>query len=239
MNVKISKNNPICGCNGNINIYATEGFPPYIYSVDSGLTFHNAPSFKNLCDGLYTVTTIDVSGNTVTSSVTLDRSPLPVVYSVILNKGERTTVNTTNVNTKVTDITITVTPPLPDSAYITFDLVHTNTFSCSPTSTAATVSTNSILTKNTTGVTVSSSGTTTGTTFNTYPGCQDQTVFINTYSEQWSGLQINNTDSFSLSTSTTVTKNVDVSCYYYAVGENYSVANLSISNCSCCRVRKI
>ncbi len=45
--------------NGSITINATGGVPPYMYSIDGGLTFQPANSFSNLLDGTYNVLVSD------------------------------------------------------------------------------------------------------------------------------------------------------------------------------------
>jgi hypothetical protein len=44
-----SVNQPICTCDGNLMISASGGYPPYLYSIDNGITYYNSPTFNNLC----------------------------------------------------------------------------------------------------------------------------------------------------------------------------------------------
>lgn len=239
INIKLSKNEPLCGCDGAITILATNGNPPYSYSVDNGVTYKNSPIFNNLCNGLYTISVIDNIGNVSNSSISLSRPPLPTQYTISLNKNSRTTLNNGVTKTIVTDITFSVSPKLPDGAYITFDLIHNNTFKCSPVFSAASLTTNTTFTKNSSPVSLTLSGTSTGTTFNTYPGCQDQNIFVSTYTENWAGVEISSTDEFVLSTTSSVSQNVNMSCYYVDDLDTYYLLNLKINNCSCCSVRNI
>lgn len=239
INIKLSKNEPLCGCDGAITIFATNGTPPYSYSVDNGVTYKNSPIFNNLCNGLYTISVIDDDGNISNSNISLTRPPLPTQYTISLNKNSRTTLNNGVTKTIVTDITLSVTPKLPDSAYITFDLIHNNTFKCSPIFSAASLTTNTTFTKNSSPVSLTLSGTSTGTTINTYPGCQDQNIFVSTYTENWAGVEISSTDEFILSTTSSVSQNVNIPCYYVDDLDTYYVLNLKINNCSCCSVRNI
>lgn len=238
-NLQISKNEPICGCDGAITIFATNGTPPYSYSVDNGVTYKNSPIFNNLCDGLYTISVIDNIGNITNSSISLKKPPLPTQYTLSLNKNSRTILNNGVTTTKVTDVTFSVNPKLPDGAYITFDLIHNNTFKCSPVFSAANLTTNTTFTKNDTPVSLTLSGISTGTTVNTYPGCQDQNIFVSTYTENWTGLEISSVDEFILSTTSSVSQNVNMGCYYVDDLDTYYVLNLKINNCSCCLVRNI
>lgn len=238
-NLQLNKNEPICGCDGAITILATNGTPPYNYSIDNGVTYKNSPIFNNLCNGLYSVSVADNDGNVSNSSITLTRPPLPTQYTLSLNKNTRTILNNGATTTKVTDITFSVTPKLPDGASITFDLIHNNTFKCSPIFSAASLTTNTIFTKNTLPISLTLSGVSTGTTVNTYPGCQDQNIFVSTYTENWAGLEINSTDDFILSTTSSVSQNVNMACYYVDDLDTYYLLNLKINNCSCCSVRNI
>ena len=238
-NLKVNKNEPLCGCDGAITILATNGNPPYSYSVDNGVTYKNSPFFTNLCNGLYTISVIDFSGNVSNSSISLSTPPLPTLYSLSLNKKQRVVSNNGITKSYTTDVLVTVDPPLPSTAFITFDLIHTNSFKCSPVFSAASVSTNTTLTENLSPISFTTSGQSTGTTINTYPGCQDQNIFLTTYSEIWEGLVISSIDTIELSTNSSITQNVSIGCYFGEVLDTYSVSNLKINNCSCCSVRNI
>lgn len=48
----------LCGINGSITITATDGVPPYLYSLD-GINFQNSNQFLGLAPGSYTVTVKD------------------------------------------------------------------------------------------------------------------------------------------------------------------------------------
>lgn len=239
VNLKLSKNEPLCGCDGAVTILASNGTPPYSYSVDGGVTYKNSPFFTNMCDGLYTISVIDNDGNSSNSSITLSKPPLPTQYSLSLNKSSRITYNDGVTTTKVTDVTFSISPELPNDAYITFDLIHNNTLKCSPTFSAASLVTNTTFTKNETPVTLTLSGTSSGETINTYPGCQDQTTYVSTYTENWVNIDINSTDNFVLSTTSSVSQVDNLTCYYVDNRDSYYLINLKINNCSCCSVRNI
>lgn len=238
-NLKVNKNEPLCGCDGSITILATDGNPPYTYSVNNGITYQSSPFFTNLCNGLYSISVVDFSGNVSNSSITLKRPPLPTLYSLSLNKKQRVVSNNGITKSYTTDVLVSVDPPLPSTAFITFDLIHTNSFKCSPVFSAASVSTNTTLTENLSPISFTTSGQSTGTTINTYPGCQDQNIFLTTYSEIWEGLVISSIDTIELSTNSSITQNVSIGCYFGEVLDTYSVSNLKINNCSCCSVRNI
>jgi hypothetical protein len=249
MNLKISKNEPICSCDGSIILTVSNGSPPYTYSIDNGVTLSNLPIFSNLCSGTYSVQVTDNDGAIINSSITLSDPPIPITYSVLLEKTERIIVNDGITKTKLTEVSIRVEPELPNGAYITFDLTHTNILETSPVYSAASLSTNSVLTQISpfvpiflslpeieTNIPNSFSETTTGSTNNTYPGCQNQPLYFTTFYEVWNSLQIYSGVTYVLQTSSTTVQNINDNCLYINDTDSYSVVNTQIFNCSCCSV---
>lgn len=57
--------------NGEITVFASEGTPPYFFSVDNGLSFQTGNYFSGLHDEVYEILVVDASGCVATSSVTL------------------------------------------------------------------------------------------------------------------------------------------------------------------------
>jgi gliding motility-associated-like protein len=57
--------------NGEITIFASEGTPPYFYSVDNGITFQTGNFFSGLHDEPYEILVVDATGCVATSEVTL------------------------------------------------------------------------------------------------------------------------------------------------------------------------
>ena len=49
-------------CSGSIEAVATNGTPPYQYSVDFGVTYQNNGSFSGLCPGTYIIMIVDDLG---------------------------------------------------------------------------------------------------------------------------------------------------------------------------------
>ncbi len=58
---------------GSLNITATDGIPPYQYSIDGGETFASSPAFDNLAPGRYFLVVIDATGDcTFETSATVE-----------------------------------------------------------------------------------------------------------------------------------------------------------------------
>jgi hypothetical protein len=232
----ISVNQNICGCDGSLAIYAMNGNPPYSYSVDNGLSFKNTPLFTNLCPGQYSVIVKDISGFTSTSFVNLLKSNDSITYNVSLVTNTITLVDNGITLTKKYETTLSIFPALPSGTSITFSLTHSNNSKSSPYSGSSTSTSVSSLEKNNIVQSITYSGVSTGSTFNEYPGCQNQLVYLNTITEGWNGLTYINTDNFKLTTITSTIKNQDIPCYLGQSIDTYSLSNVSISGCYCCNV---
>ena len=225
--------------NGNITLRASGGFPPYQYSIDGGLTYKSSPLFNKLGAGTYTAVIKDVSGNTYTQSVTLLSPARPDIYQVSLQTNSTTPRSGQNVTTKQLVSTISVTPSLPDGVVLLFDLVHTSNFKSSPTTTAATFNTNTLLKKNSTNYSANTVVIETGTTLNTNSGCQQKIIYNNNRTEIWTSINYINSDILSLNTSTTITKNSIDKCYIGEAIDDFILTNLRISGCTNCGVSNI
>jgi hypothetical protein len=224
---------------GNITLRATGGYPPYQYSIDGGLTYKSTPLFNKLGAGSYTTVIKDSSGNTFTSRVVLLAPPSPTIYQVSLqttNVIPRSGINTTS---RQFTSTIKVTPELPDGVQITFDLIHTNTFKRAPILSAATLVTNTLLKKNSLNYSANTINSSTATTQNTVSGCQQKTIYISNLTETWSSVKLVNSDTLSLNTSTTVTRNSIDKCYVGESIDDFILTNLTISGCTNCGVANI
>ncbi len=64
--------------NGSISITATGGTPPYMYSIDGGITFGTNPLITNLSDGVYNIVVSD-AGNCSDSGVATIAGPDPIL----------------------------------------------------------------------------------------------------------------------------------------------------------------
>ena len=232
----VNINQNICGCDGSFAIQAYNGTPPYSYSIDNGSTFRNTPLFSNLCPGQYSVIVKDVSGSTSTNTPILIESNNSITYNVTLNTSTKTIVDNNTTLTKQYQTTISVFPELPSGITISFNLIHLNTAKSSPFSGTSTTTSNSALQKNSVTQSISSTGLTKSTSYNPNPGCQNQTLFINSYNEIWNNISLTSSDILLLTTNTTLTKNQDIACYFGQTNETFSLSNVSISGCYCCRV---
>jgi len=229
-------NQGICGCDGSLTINSFDGTPPYSYSIDAGVSFRNTPIFTNLCTGTYTVITKDSLSATTTNTIVLNKPNEPTTYSVFLNTKTSILQNNGISTTKKYETSVIVTPSLPNGTYITFDVNHTNVSKVSPIFSASTTTTNSQLVIDSIVISPSLTGLTTGSTYNPIPGCQSNTLFINTITDTWNGLTLSGSTDFLLTTTTSSVKNTDINCYFSTNEEFYSLSNLNIFGCSCCRV---
>lgn len=233
---EITINDTNCGCDGGMTIFADGGFPPYSFSIDNGLTFQMFPIYNNLCQGNYVVIVNDVSGQTFTNFATLSPPSNPITYTLYLNTtseliGISPSVTITQYLTKVN-----IFPELQSGVTISFNLTHSNLLKSSPNNLSASATSVSQLTIDTVVISATTTGTTTGSTFNPIPGCQDQTLYLETYNEQWNSLSVNSISDFSLVTTTSLFKNEFVSCYIGEINPTFSISNLTISGCNCCVV---
>ena len=239
LSLDYSINHPVCGCDGNIVLIANYGYPPYTFSINGNLTSKSFPFFDNLCSGNYYLTVNDSSGNTANNFVVMNPPSDPTTYTISLNTFSNLVQN--NSTSKIVNYTNTfsITPPLPDNTTITFDLIHSNVVQSSPNQNSAVSNTSSVFSKNGSGITISFSSQTTGTSVNTIDGCQDNSIYFTSFTESWNQVQINSSDTLSLITQTSLTKIDDVTCYYSNDSDTFSIANVTISGCSCCNVRTI
>lgn len=239
LNMTVSVNQPICGCEGTMTLVGTGGSPPYMYSINSGLTFRNIPFFTNLCTGTYTPIIMDSSGASVTQTIVLNKPSPPVNYLVKTNTVQTTNINNGTILSKTYTTTLNVTPPLPDGVTLTIDFSHINRHQMSTYSGSSIVQSNTEFYNNSIVVSATTTGTTTATTLNTISGCQDKTVYVDFTTEYWNGVQITNTDNIEIVTNTILTKLENNACYIGNTDETYTISNLKISGCGCCRVTKI
>lgn len=232
----ININQGICGCDGSIIVNTFNGNPPYSYSIDGGVSFRNTPLFTNLCPGTYSVVVTDISGFSTTNTITLNKPSDPISYLVYLTTSSSVLQNNGVTLTRMYDTSISVNPPLPDGVYITFDLTHTNSTKTSPSITASTTTTNTSLVIDSININPTLTGVTTGETYNSIPGCQSETLYLKTSTDSWTTLTLSGNSSFSLTTTTSIVKNVNENCYLASSEEFYTLSNLKIYGCSCCSV---
>jgi len=236
LNLNISKNDTICGCEGAITVYAVGGTPPYSYSIDGGVTYSDFPIFTNLCSGLYTTKVSDISGETVTTNVNINSPTNPTLYIANLNTTYSILNNNGITITKQYNTSIDITPPLPLGVTVTLDVLHNNNFKTSPNSGSSSNITNSILYKNNIIIPNTTTESSTGTTINYESGCQGNPIYITSNQEGWESITINSGDNINIVTTTTLTQLEFLNCYVATSEESYSLVNLKLSGCGCCNI---
>ena len=230
--------NASCICDGGITFVPSGGVPPYLYSIDNGVTYSNSAVFNSLCSGTYSLVLIDGNSDTYTSTQVLINNQSPITYSVNITPVTTNVSNTPTQNTNQISATLNITPPLPIGTSITLDLNHINTFKTSPTPTQSTLVTNTVLTINglSQGTPLYSSGST--ITNNTIEGCQGLLIYNTTQTESWSNVTINSGDVVVFNTTTSVFKTLN-KCTIGESSDTYTITNAIINGCSCCNVEVI
>ena len=238
-NFKRSVNQPTCLCDGSIIFNVTDYLdnPPFSYSIDNGVTYSSSSIFTELCSGIYTLAVLDSLGNVYTSSETIESSLPSTTYTISLS-----TSNTIPVNNDISvvndyETTVVITPPLPDGATITFDLIHTNSFYSSPTSGTSILTTGTIVYKNLSATTINSTVTGNTTSVNTAAGCQTDYVYQSNISDSWNSLTLSNSDTITISTTSRVDKTTTGKCVVGYSNDTYSIGNAIISGCDCCSIK--
>ena len=231
---QVSVNQPTCLCDGSIIFNVNLDNPPFSYSIDNGVTYSSSSIFTNLCSGIYILSVVDNLGDTFSKTITLDKPTIATTYYLSL-----TTTKTNPVLNQISSVnsyktTINVTPPLPDGATITFDLIHTNSFYSSPTSGTSVLNTGTILDKNNTTILVTDTVTGNSISVNTIPGCQNNFVYQSNINEVWNGLTLTNLDTMLVSTTSRVDKTTTSACVVGYSNDTYSISNAVISGCDCC-----
>lgn len=232
-----SVNDPTCLCDGSIIFDVDLENPPFSYSIDNGVTYLSSPIFTNLCSGIYSLVVLDSLGNTHYSTETIKSAQQLTTYSISLSTTKTIPVNNTisTVNEFVTNVV--VTPPLPDGATITFDLIRTNSFYSSPTSGTSILTTGTILTKNTTDINIDSTVTGNTTSVNTTAGCQTEFIYQSDINNIWSSLTITNNDTITINTTSRVDKTTTGKCVVGYSNDTFSIGNAVISGCNCCSIK--
>jgi hypothetical protein len=125
--LQVLATDPTCGCDGTITLIPIDGVPPYQYSINGGLSYNSIPIFNDLCSGLYPLQVLDVSGNTITSQISLNPGPTITTYTIKLV-----------VDSVQETFEILISPTLPSNVTISFDLVHNRIFRRGPSQNSAT-----------------------------------------------------------------------------------------------------
>jgi hypothetical protein len=180
---------------------------------------------------------VDSLGETYSSSVTLKNPEQSIPYTLSLFTTNTTPVinNVSIVNSYET--TIVVTPPLPDGATITFDIIHNNSFYSSPNSGTSILTTSTILYKNNSEILLTNTSNSTNQSINTNAGCQTEYVYQSNIDDIWGSLIITNNDTITISTTSRVDKTTSGECVVGYSADSYSISNPVISGCNCCSIK--
>lgn len=228
---------PTCICDGNIIITASNGTPPYQYSVDNGVTFtSNSGLFTGKCPGTYSLQIKDSLNNlsTVTTAI-LNNFIGTTTYTLSLSPITITTVNNNTTLTRQSTCNVIVVPPIPVGTTITFDAQHINFIGRGPASTDATIVTNSVLTKNSTVIPITSTQSSSNTSTQIGAGCQSSGEYNTTQTDNWVSVSMTNGDTMVINTTSTMTKiQPQPHCFFADFDDTFFAVNGVINGCSCC-----
>jgi len=220
LSMQLTSNNPSCGNNGSIIVSASGGIPPYVYSKDGGSSFQYNPIFNNLGVGNYSIVTKDSTGTLQTQIVTLTSSSSPTTYNITLNR----TGNNLSVN---------ITPSLPNGVNLVFDLITNTQFNVAPLPTSAINNVGANILVNGSPITPNSPVINNTTTTNLCNG----TTYITTTSSTWVNITLNNTSTFLGTLFNTISPVLPLpSCYLATSNTNAYLNNARIQGCECCNV---
>ena len=220
LSMQLSFNNPSCVSNGSIIVSASGGIPPYQYSKNGGTTFQFNPIFNNLGGGNYSIVTKDSTGSLQTQLVTLTTSSTPTTYNIALSRSGN-------------NLSISVTPTLPNGVDVIFDLITNSQFNVAPLPTSATNNSGANILVNGSPVIPNSPIINNTTITNLCNG----TTYITTTSSTWSNITLNNTSTFSGVVFNTVNPVLpSPTCYAATSYTNVYINNAKIQGCECCNV---
>ena len=220
LSMQLSFNNPSCVSNGSIIVSASGGIPPYQYSKNGGTTFQFNPIFNNLGGGNYSIVTKDSTGSLQTQLVTLTTSSTPTTYNIALIRSGN-------------NLSISVTPTLPNGVDVIFDLITNSQFNVAPLPTSATNNSGANILVNGSPVIPNSPIINNTTITNLCNG----TTYVTTTSSTWSNITLNNTSTFSGVIFNTVNPVLpSPTCYAATSYTNVYINNAKIQGCECCNV---
>jgi len=126
LQIQTSVQNTNCGntnCIGSIAITASNGVPPYQFSINNGNTFQSLNIFNGLCPNTYSIIAKDSLNNQVTRNVTVVANAQNVTYTLY------TSLNYTNqpgTGQQICYWFVEVNPPLPVGVNVQFDLIFSS-----------------------------------------------------------------------------------------------------------------
>lgn len=125
LNIVIEKTNPSCttSSDGTIYVNVTGGNAPYYYSLDN-INFNPTNILTNLAPGTYTVYVKDSSTPFLTTSQTVVLTPQNTFqnYTINLTQLSQSTSGSLGTQIKQTNFRIDITPALPPTKTVTFDI---------------------------------------------------------------------------------------------------------------------
>ena len=188
-------------------------------------------------NGVANVVTV-TNGNLITGNgvgVILTSIEQPVTYTVSVNTVASIITNTQTQLTKQYTTTVNVTPALPQGVTLNLNLSHVNNFSASTTALSAQLTTNTILNKNGLPQTLTNSTGSGSTSSNPIPGCQRQTMYMTSLTENWNNVSITGSDTLVFNTTTSIQKLIE-DCLIGQSTEKYLINSAVLSGCNCCSV---
>ena len=197
---------PQCaGQTGNAIMTASNGVPPYQYSIQGIQGPQSNGQFTGVVSGPYVGQVIDSVGNVATTNFTIGNGQTSTAYTLLMTKSNEVITNPPGFQQTLTyDYSIVVNPSLPSGVSLTFDIDFSHTEIRENASNSGQIQfTNSI-----TGILDGSPMTFTSSNPLTLngspsPNCQDNTVLITTYTTT-------NQTSITFDNSTTIAGTVSV-----------------------------
>jgi hypothetical protein len=126
VNLNIDNNscNTVGNCDGTITVNAQYGYPPYLFSINGGVSYQTTNTFENLCSGSYNIIVRDSANTIQTASGNVGFDEQPVTYQLSLSANTLATENISldNYNSRTTYLQVISTPTLPPGVTVSFNL---------------------------------------------------------------------------------------------------------------------
>jgi hypothetical protein len=244
LQTKVTFENSTCngvkGCDGTITISAFYGQPPYIYSINNGLSWQSNGLFFGLCPSTYTIITKDSLNNTVNNTVTLGFNQPPTTYQLSVNllANQTQVVTGPNLNSTTTYLNVTSNPPIPAGVTVQFNLNFTSVKTTNGPGTGNLNDTILVYQNgNLIGPSVQQSP---QTVINSRPNCSPENQEVTTETETYS-CTLTNTSTITITTQSALAiTNGQIATNSCATNLNQTIfAGISsqiIQGCSCCAV---
>jgi hypothetical protein len=126
VNLNIDNNscNTVGNCDGTITVNAQYGYPPYLFSINGGVSYQTTNTFENLCSGNYNIIVRDSANTVQTANGNVGFDEQPVTYQLSLSANTQATENISldNYNSRTTYLQVVSTPTLPPGVTVSFNL---------------------------------------------------------------------------------------------------------------------